>query len=42
MTNTGITFGRIFGIRLVVSPSWFLVFGLVTYSLAAMYFPAQY
>ena len=42
MTNAGITFGRIFGIRLVVSPSWFLVFGLVTYSLAAMYFPAQY
>lgn len=42
MINAGITFGRIFGIRLVVSPSWFLVFGLVTYSLAAMYFPAQY
>jgi Zn-dependent protease/CBS domain-containing protein len=42
VTNAGITFGRVFGIRLVVSPSWFLVFGLVTYSLAALYFPAQY
>jgi len=42
VTGGGITFGRIFGIRLAVSPSWFLVFGLLTYGLAAVYFPARY
>ena len=42
MTSAGITFGRVFGIRLAASPSWFLAFGLLTYGLAALYFPARF
>ncbi len=42
MFNDSITIGRIFGIRLAVSLSWFFIFGLVTLSLATGYFPNQY
>ena len=42
MFNDSITIGRIFGIRLAVSLSWFFIFGLVTLSLATVYFPQQY
>ena len=34
--------GRIFGIPLELHPSWFLIFGLVTWSLAIGYFPVEY
>jgi Zn-dependent protease len=34
--------GRIWGIPIGLHASWFLVFGLVTWSLAAGYFPAEY
>jgi Zn-dependent protease len=33
------TLGRVWGITIVVHPSWLLVFALVTWSLAAGYFP---
>ncbi|HEX2923205.1 MAG TPA: site-2 protease family protein [Chloroflexota bacterium] len=34
--------GRLFGVRINLSPSWFLIFALVTWTLSAGYFPAQY
>ncbi|MHB1162069.1 MAG: site-2 protease family protein [Chloroflexota bacterium] len=34
--------GRLFGIRIGLSPSWFVIFALVTWSLGAAYFPAQH
>ncbi|MGE5620655.1 MAG: site-2 protease family protein [Sphingomonadaceae bacterium] len=33
---------RLFGIRIGLSPSWFVIFALVTWSLGAAYFPAQH
>jgi Zn-dependent protease/predicted transcriptional regulator len=42
MFTDSITIGRLFGIRLAVSLSWFLLFGLVTLSLGSVYFPSQY
>lgn len=40
--ETNITLGRIWGIPIGLHTSWFLVFGLVTFSLAAGYFPMEY
>ena len=37
-----IRLGRIAGIPINVHPSWFLIFGLVTWSLASGYFPQEY
>src|SRR3972149_1942776 len=34
--------GRVWGIPIRLHPSWFLVFGLVTWSLAGGYFPIEY
>jgi Zn-dependent protease/CBS domain-containing protein len=34
--------GRLFGVRISLSPSWFLIFALVTWTLSAGYFPSQY
>lgn len=34
--------GKIKGIEIEVNASWFIIFGLVTYTLAAGYFPANY
>lgn len=34
--------GRIIGVEVGLHYSWFLVFGLVTWSLAAVYFPSRY
>lgn len=34
--------GRVWGIPIRLHPSWFLVFGLVTWSLAEGYFPIEY
>ena len=38
----GIPLGRIFGISLRLNYTWFIVFGLVTWSLAASYFPTVF
>lgn len=40
--EASIKLGRIWGIPIGLHSSWFLVFGLVTWSLAAGYFPAEY
>ena len=42
MLRGGIPIGKIFGISLRLNYSWFIVFGLVTWALAASYFPANY
>jgi Zn-dependent protease/CBS domain-containing protein len=42
MFTNSITVGRIFGIRLAVSLSWFVIFFLVTFSLGGVYFPSQH
>ncbi|MCK4692535.1 MAG: site-2 protease family protein [Anaerolineales bacterium] len=34
--------GRLFGIEVNIDSSWLIIFGLVTWSLARSYFPAQY
>lgn len=34
--------GRLFGIKVNIDSSWLIIFGLVTWSLARSYFPAQY
>ena len=39
--NTSIKLGRIWGIPIGLHFSWFLVFGLVTWSLALGYFPGE-
>jgi len=38
----GIPIGKVFGISLRLNYSWFIVFGLVTWALAANYFPVNY
>ena len=38
----GIPIGKLFGIALRLNYSWFIVFGLVTWSLAFDYFPSMY
>jgi Zn-dependent protease len=40
--DAGIKFGRIFGIPVGVHASWFIVFGLLTWSLSVGYFPNEY
>lgn len=40
--NTSIKLGRIWGIPIGLHFSWFLIFGLVTWSLAVGYFPQEY
>ncbi|MBI4304644.1 MAG: site-2 protease family protein [Chloroflexi bacterium] len=42
MWRDGIPIGKAFGIALKLNYSWFIVFGLVTWSLAAFYFPLTY
>ncbi len=42
MLRGGIPIGRLFGISLRLNYSWFIVFALVTWSLADNYFPAQF
>jgi Zn-dependent protease len=42
MINANIKLGRIWGIPIGLSNSWFLIFGLVTISLATSYFPQAY
>ncbi len=41
LANKRITIGKIGGIYIVIDPSWFLIFILLTWSLAAGYFPSQ-
>ncbi len=40
--QASVRLGRIFGIPIGLHSSWFLIFGLVTWSLAAGYFPPEY
>jgi Zn-dependent protease len=40
--DDSITVGRIFGIRLAVSLSWFFIFFLVIFTLGSVYFPGRY
>jgi Zn-dependent protease len=42
MNKPSLTIGRILGIPIQVDLSWFLIFALVTWSLATGYFPAEY
>jgi Zn-dependent protease/predicted transcriptional regulator len=42
MVRQGVPLGRVLGIPIGLDYSWFLIFGLITWSLAASYFPAQY
>lgn len=42
MLRSSVTIGRVFGIPIKVHSSWFLVFVLITWSLAAGYFPQRY
>jgi Zn-dependent protease len=42
MFRGGIPIGKAFGISLRLHYSWFFIFALVTWSLAAVYFPAKY
>ena len=42
MFRGGIPIGKVFGISLRLHYSWFLIFALVTWSLAAVYFPSTH
>jgi len=42
MSRHGISIGRIFGISIDLDYSWFLIVGLLTWMLAASYFPAEF
>lgn len=42
MFKTGIPIGRLFGIRLRLHPSWFIIFILITFALVSGYFPATF
>ena len=42
MNRQGISLGRILGIPIVLDYSWFLIFALVTWTLAAGYFPSEF
>ena len=42
MLDGGIPLGSILGIKIRLHYSWFIVFGLITWALAASYFPAEY
>ena len=38
----GIQLGRVFGIPIELSLSWFLIFGLLTWSMSSGFFPQAY
>jgi len=40
--ESGIRVGRAFGIPIFVHPSWLVIFGLITWTLATGYFPQEY
>ena len=40
-TNT-LSLGRILGIPIGLDPSWFLMFALITWTLASSYFPSEF
>ncbi len=40
--EASVKLGRLWGIPLGLHPSWFIIFGLVTWSLAIGYFPGEY
>jgi Zn-dependent protease len=42
MNKSAIHLGRIFGIPIGIDYSWFLIFGLLTWSLATGYYPAEF
>jgi Zn-dependent protease/predicted transcriptional regulator len=42
MSKYRIPLGRILGIPLGVDPSWFLIFALITWSLASSYYPSEF
>lgn len=42
MSKQSIPIGRIFGIPVGIDYSWFLIFALVTWTLATGYFPQEY
>jgi len=42
MNNQSIPIGRVFGIPLRIDYSWFLIFALITWTLATGYFPAEF
>ncbi len=42
MNRSSISLGRILGIPIGVDYSWFLIFALLTWSLAASYFPVEF
>jgi hypothetical protein len=42
MTRHELSVGRILGIQIAVDYSWFLIFGLLTWSLAIGYYPAEF
>jgi Zn-dependent protease len=42
MNRQGISLGRVFGIRIVLDYSWFLIFALVAWTLASGYFPSEF
>lgn len=42
MNRTAIPLGRIIGIPILVDYSWFLIFALLTWTLAAGYYPAEF
>jgi Zn-dependent protease len=42
MNKNTIPLGRIFGIPVGLDPSWFLIFALITWVLAASYFPSEF
>jgi len=42
MGGKGIPFGKVFGIRLLINPSWLIVFLLSSWALSIGYFPANY
>src|SRR5512146_3511060 len=42
MNRSALTIGRIFGIPVGIDLSWFLIFALVTWSLATSYFPGEF
>ena len=42
MNRSAISLGRILGIPIGLDYSWFLIFALLTWSLATSYFPAEF
>jgi Zn-dependent protease/CBS domain-containing protein len=42
MHKSGIPIGKIFGIKVNLHTSWFIIFFLITWTLAAIYFPASF